>query len=283
LFLKRQGSDAQTAEQLISAAVQGCGREVPGHEIQPSVQNAWNTKARIYGPRWPKPNNSRIQSIALNGPNLTELARRSPEQIDISRTDWLIDQLFPGEATLLCVGEGLSNAVTRRKVAFRGGFINYQFIVPNRMTGAIGTTQTGRKTQRCLNNTSEREFLVVESDPPRWEDLPPEEQRRFAAKEQYIGAKKDEAAAVLWKLAGLSPAVPLVLVVDSGGKSLHGWFYVGGVTERTAKLFFAQAINLGADPATWTRCQFVRMPNGLRDNGNRQSVLYFSCLIKEVK
>jgi hypothetical protein len=40
------------------------------------------------------------------------------------------------------------------------------------------------------------------------------------------------------------------------------------------------AVMLGADPATWTRCQFVRMPNGLRRRpkafGVRQPVFYFN-------
>jgi hypothetical protein len=40
---------------------------------------------------------------------------------------------------------------------------------------------------------------------------------------------------------------------------------------------------LGADPATWTRCQFVRVPNGTRDNGKRQSAIYFNPEPLEIK
>ena len=36
------------------------------------------------------------------------------------------------------------------------------------------------------------------------------------------------------------------------------------------------AVSLGADRATWTRSQFVRMPDGTRDNGNRQAVYFFN-------
>ncbi len=36
------------------------------------------------------------------------------------------------------------------------------------------------------------------------------------------------------------------------------------------------AVSLGADPATWTRSQFVRLPGGVRDNGKRQPVLFFN-------
>ncbi len=37
-----------------------------------------------------------------------------------------------------------------------------------------------------------------------------------------------------------------------------------------------KAVSLGADPATWTRSQFVRMPDGTRDNGKRQTVYFFN-------
>jgi hypothetical protein len=38
----------------------------------------------------------------------------------------------------------------------------------------------------------------------------------------------------------------------------------------------ARAVRLGADKATWARCQLVRIPDGTRDNGNRQRVHYFA-------
>jgi hypothetical protein len=40
--------------------------------------------------------------------------------------------------------------------------------------------------------------------------------------------------------------------------------------------FMRYAVMLGADRATWTRSQFVRMPDGTRDNGNRQTVYFFN-------
>jgi hypothetical protein len=36
------------------------------------------------------------------------------------------------------------------------------------------------------------------------------------------------------------------------------------------------AVSLGADPATWTKSQFVRMPDGIRDNGKRQTVFWLN-------
>jgi hypothetical protein len=125
-------------------------------------------------------------------------------------------------------------------------------IVPNPMTDKYGLTQDGKISQRTAKNTGPRRFLVYESD----------------------GLEKDKQAAVLWHLA--NQAAPLTLVVSSGGKSLHGWFYCQGVSEEQLRRFFAKACLLGADPALWTKSQMVRMPGGTRDNGNRQAVLYFN-------
>jgi hypothetical protein len=47
--------------------------------------------------------------------------------------------------------------------------------------------------------------------------------------------------------------------------------------------FFRYAVSLGADRATWTRCQFVRMPDGARDNGSRQTVFYLNFKPLEAK
>jgi hypothetical protein len=69
---------------------------------------------------------------------------------------------------------------------------------------------------------------------------------------------------------------PPVCAVHSGGKSLHGWFFVYEQPEEKVRRFFRYAVSLGADPATWTRSQFVRMPDGTRDNGKRQTVFFLS-------
>jgi hypothetical protein len=62
--------------------------------------------------------------------------------------------------------------------------------------------------------------------------------------------------------------------VCSGGKSLHGWFSVWGDPEDAVLKFFQRVVSLGADPATWTRSQFVRMPDGTRQSGEKQPVFY---------
>ena len=62
---------------------------------------------------------------------------------------------------------------------------------------------------------------------------------------------------------------------------VHGWFYVAGLAEAKVEAFYRHCVTLGADRATFTRSQFVRMPDGLRDNGVRQGVYYFDPAIIE--
>lgn len=74
----------------------------------------------------------------------------------------------------------------------------------------------------------------------------------------------------------LARRLPLVLVTHSGGKSLHGWYYAFELSEFRLEAFMAEAIRLGADPATWGRSLFVRLPDGERENGCRQRCFYLN-------
>jgi hypothetical protein len=77
-------------------------------------------------------------------------------------------------------------------------------------------------------------------------------------------------------LLNLPERAPLTLVVYSSGKSLHGWYYCANRSDESLRRFMDFAVSLGADAATWTCSQFVRMPDGLRDNGKRQMVFFFN-------
>lgn len=105
--------------------------------------------------------------------------------------------------------------------------------------------------KHALSNTGSRSFLVVEFD---------------------IGTTDDHAALLLH----LAERAPLTLAVHSGRKSLHGWFYCKDQPEGRLEFFMRYAASLGADVATWTRSQFVRMPDGLRENGKHQVVYFFN-------
>jgi hypothetical protein len=119
------------------------------------------------------------------------------------------------------------------------------------MTARKGVTQDGKPSNRSLLNTGSRRFLIVEQDQ----------------------GTTDEQAAVLLHLAS---HWPLALVCHSGGKSLHGWFYCHRQPENRIERFMRYAVSIGADPATWLRCQFVRMPEGIREDGARQQIYFFN-------
>ncbi len=90
----------------------------------------------------------------------------------------------------------------------------------------------------------------------------------------------DEQAAIL---AHLAKHAPLALAVHSGSRSLHAWFFCAGQSENTLRGFMRCAVTLGADRATWTRSQFVRMPDGTRESGNRPDRLFLQPWGREMK
>ena len=72
--------------------------------------------------------------------------------------------------------------------------------------------------------------------------------------------------------SALNSALPLVLAVDSGGKSLHCWFDCRGRDDQDVAAFFAAATRLGADKTRWDLCGWVRMPGGQRWTGDGRKV-----------
>jgi hypothetical protein len=162
----------------------------------------------------------------------------------------VIDALFPGGG-LLCLGWDKNNGATWEREHWRRHEADCQFIVPSRMSAPSGCNGSGQESYRCLENTGPREYLVIESD---------------------TGGDKIEQARVLSHLATLAP---LVLVVDSAGKSLHGFFDCYGSQQHRIARFMQYGVWLGADPHLWVPCQWVRMPGGTRTGGARQHVLYF--------
>lgn len=71
---------------------------------------------------------------------------------------------------------------------------------------------------------------------------------------------------------------PLVAVIDSGGKSIHYWFYVGGTPKEIIKIFVKYGVMHGADKSVLTtKNRLVRMPNVEANEEKRrfQKLLYF--------
>jgi hypothetical protein len=131
------------------------------------------------------------------------------------------------------------------------------------MARKFGKTRGGKMSPHSLDNTGPRHFLVVEFD-----FLPADLSRICSGKIEL----QDLCAALVFHLNGFAP---LALVVHSGGKSLHAWFYCWKQREQDLHKFMRYAVSLGADPHTWLSSQFVRMPDGCRSNGKRQTAYFF--------
>lgn len=73
-----------------------------------------------------------------------------------------------------------------------------------------------------------------------------------------------------------NPAFPLVMLVWSGHKSIHGWYATYGCSERKVRTFQRKASEVGADQTCASPSAWIRMPNGWNYKHNaRQEVLYF--------
>src|SRR5262249_17359384 len=146
-----------------------------------------------------------------------------------------------------------------------------QFIVPNPMTTPQGLTRERQLSAHALSNTGVRRFLIVEFD---FDVNGSAEEARLLEKLASEGRDVQDLCAAL--LLHLAEKAPLAVAVYSGGKSLHGWFHCAGIAEERILRFFRYAVSLGADPAFWNRSQFARMPDGMRENGKRQTVYFFN-------
>ncbi|MGI8966302.1 MAG: hypothetical protein ACR2H1_09500, partial [Limisphaerales bacterium] len=252
---------------LLENKVSSLGRVVSRKEIVDAVQSslpcAWGpTKgATISKPqsKWPTVDEGLRAKIIRDHGGLADLWELSKPRIDDNeqRTEQIIDRLFPGNP-LLCCGKSSSDFDTRPREEWRGELSKLQLIVPSQMSAETGLTKDGRESKHTLNNTGDRRFLVCEFD---------------------RGTTDDHAGLLLH----LAQYAPLVCVVHSGGKSLHGWFLVPGQPDDKVTKFFRYAVSIGADPATWTKSQFVRTPDGERDSGKRQTVYFLNFKVLEAK
>jgi hypothetical protein len=241
--------------ELLRAAT--AGESVRRGEIERAVTRsqscAWRPggPSQYVAPAWPELNRSERQTVIEKGGGLVDLWESSPVRLTTNtvRAERIIDALFPGDP-LLCVGQSQSLFSTKSREEWRGKLASLAVIVPSPMTARRGKTQDDKVSAHALSITGRRRFLVIEQD----------------------RGTIDEQAAVLMHLAEFAP---LAVVVHSGNKSVHGWFACRDESDETFREFMRYAVSLGADDATWCRAQFVRMPDGRREDGKRQTVFYF--------
>jgi len=171
------------------------------------------------------------------------------------------DLIFIGEL----YGEGILGD-TIRPVSewiryFQDGGKTGPHIIPNPLTGTPGLKKSGNgETLRGDLSVKEYRYCVVEFD-----DLSREDQIRF------------------WSSAHL----PIVALIDTGGKSIHAWLQVSKLAEvRTldewdeqikVRLYEKLLIPLGVDPQCKNASRLSRLPGHFREEKNSmQRLLWLS-------
>ena len=249
-------ADIDDAE-IINYCETNCTRILQPNEVQNAIisRRGMLQRGTARPRKWAKPNPATVKSvIQRTGKTVKGLLETSPMPLEEYNTETIIDYLFPGNP-LLCCGASSQTFATRHRDDWKGKLDRLQLIVPSPMNAVYGKTQSGKKSMHTLENTGPRTYLVVEFDEGGF----------------------DDHASLLWSLNSL--VTPLICAVMSGNKSLHGWFKVDCWSEDLLTRFFQKATAIGADPATFTKSQFVRMPDGTRSNGAKQTTVYLSDLL----
>jgi hypothetical protein len=282
--------DEESIFRALLAATHSCGRRVPEREIKDAIAftrtNAYqppdgrqkkHSSSTIVStprtPKWPTPDLDAIDRIVTNGVGLYDLWECSPVRLDSPHPEAIIDTLFPGNP-LLCVGAKKFQFSTLRREVWRTRLHKKAFIVPSPMLERFGKTREGKRSEHTLEQTAERVYLVVEFDFSEYARDGVQETifAPLVRSWRTQGIEIADACAALHLF--LANDLPLVLVVHSGGKSLHGWYAAHNQEPEALRLFFRSAVELGPDPATWCPSQFVRLPDGRRENGKAQTRYY---------
>jgi len=250
-ILRRLGLTAAEQEQVLRARFSNYYRDISDRELADAIASASGARA-AHWPRWPQPQTALIAQVLQDDGSLQQLREDSlvkePGRLD---TGEILDRSFRDQ-DILCMGRTNKHIDTEERSWFRGRESDYQLVVPNAMSAAIGTKKDGRPSKRCLDNSGPWVTQVIEFD---------------------FGTL-DEQACLHRKLR--SRGARLRMVVFSGGKSLHGWYDVKDWSADQLTAFRGDAAALGADRMMFTACQFTRTPNALRDGGKSQEVVYLS-------
>ena len=268
LWLARAASGLRNAlprERCAEFLRQVCGRwvvhrRVPEREILAAVALAYDPSTMLgAGARarttadWPEVNREAV--AACLGRNDVAGLFDPAADAGIETRDVLAGLFGPGE--FVCGGWRCERPVVQEVERWLACAESAQFVVPNPMRGPSALTKEGKPSARCQTNVAARRWIVAEFDGP---DVDKRAQAKLASV--------------------LARGLPLKMVVDSGGKSLHCWYACEGLDEREAARFFWAAVALGADPSRWDPCGWVRMPGGCRrrDDGTtaRQRVVFWN-------
>ncbi len=137
-------------------------------------------------------------------------------------------------------------------------------IVPNPMTGEQGLTKDGKPSRRCDATVARYRFAVVEFDGM---------------------AKGDQLA--FWHSVITRRLLPVAVLIDSGGKSIHAWLEVNLPNADAWKREIRSGLyhpitgrmaSMGADPACQNPSRLSRLP-GHKRGGSFQRLIYMNTML----
>jgi hypothetical protein len=231
-------------------------RYIKDREIEEAIDFAYSTTVGVLGKKlsWPEQNDDAIREL-LSRTNIPVLFDADTDAVVNSQT--AITGLFLSDEQV-CIGDEVNQAVIKPVSAWvaNPGLVSKTYICPNPMRDRFIKRSDGSIQFRCQSNVLKRRWLIVEADDKR--------------------ITKNAQSKIL---SALSLLLPLKIVVDSGGKSLHGWFHVEGREWKEIVFFFYGACLLGADETKFDESGWVRLPGGTRRDGaslaTHQRILYW--------
>jgi hypothetical protein len=161
--------------------------------------------------------------------------------------------LFLGTRFDFCAGHVLpvSEWITR----FERGISIPEHIVPNPLSGKLCPTKDGKRSYRADSCVAQFRLATVEFD-----TMPRDKQIQF-----WAGAP-----------------LPVVALIDSGGKSIHGWIRVDAAnadewTRRVEEKLFSHLTSVGVDGSCKNESRLSRMPGHFRaEKGRWQRLLFLN-------
>lgn len=186
-----------------------------------------------------------------------EIVRESPAPIPTDRSEQgrLLLSLFEDD-DVVWIGQPWHSGQPKHMWRFRTSK-EWREAQPNEWQSyTTGATYLPGSSSRCNESVLRRKFLIAESD----------------------GLSRGETGAVFKHMASLG--FTLRAVVDSGRRSLHGWFDLGELDAECVAMLEGMLRGFGMDSKTMRASQPVRMAGVLRqlDDGRvtEQSLLYFN-------
>ncbi|MDR0727377.1 MAG: hypothetical protein LBF26_00555 [Puniceicoccales bacterium] len=272
--MRCQHTQGQIFEDIRGAIPVGT-REVPDAEITTAIQKVFRgdntlTEKKLYEQRR-KPQRAPtvlpdyLKRVISRGLWITEATLRAKSPVRLpdapeSHADVFLCELYDNEEFIF-LGNRYDKCPRQvsewKKIISHSGMEKLPHIIPNPLTGKYGKTQEGAPSMRCDDCVTSFRFILVESDSL---------------------SRTDQIA--FWATIPL----PIVALIDSGGKSIHGWIRVHGINNldewnQVVKEEFYGGIlrQLGMDCACSNASRLSRLPGHFRTEKDQfQRLLYLN-------